>query len=259
MKLYQDVHCVHSPRAIFLDIDGTIISRQGGPFTEDVEAIEEARKAGHRIFLNTGRSMANIPPDLSNAPWVDGIVAGGGAQVIIGGETLYHKWVDTDTLCAVSAWYLKSSKWIVFEGETAMYEINREKDFCVVEAPDDFRTRYAGTCISKITLEGQASPEERVILEGSFRVFDQRNYTECIIKGENKAHGMEIALKALGLGRENSVAIGDSVNDTDMIRYAGLGIAMGNANEELKKLAAKITDDCGQGGVGKAIRRWVLD
>jgi hydroxymethylpyrimidine pyrophosphatase-like HAD family hydrolase len=34
---------------------------------------------------------------------------------------------------------------------------------------------------------------------------------------------------------------------------------MGNANEELKKLAAKITDDCGQGGVGKAIRRWVLD
>jgi HAD superfamily hydrolase (TIGR01484 family) len=244
-------------RAIFLDIDGTIIGRGGGPFAEDIAAIGEARKAGHKVFLNTGRSLANIPPDLAGAPWLDGIVAGGGAHVLIGGETLYHKWVDADTLRAVSAWYLESGKWIVFEGETGLYGINRD-DFRIVSRPDDFLTRYAGALVSKITLEGRASPEETALLERAFRVFDQGHYTECILKGEDKGRGMEIALRALGLERENSVAIGDSVNDTDMIRYAGLGIAMGNASDELKKIAAEITGDCGRGGVAQAIRRWVL-
>jgi HAD superfamily hydrolase (TIGR01484 family) len=248
-----------SPKAIFLDIDGTIITRGEGPFADDLEAIGEARKAGHKVLLNTGRSLANIPPDLAGASWLDGIVAGGGAHVVIGGETRYHKWVDTGVLCAISAWYLKRDKWIIFEGETGIYGINQDRGFQIVSGPDDFRTRYAGTLISKITLEGRASPEETAMLEKHFRVFDQGHYTECILKGENKGQGMEIALRALGIERENSIAIGDSVNDTDMIRQAGLGIAMGNASDELKELAAEITGDCGRGGVAKAIRRWVLD
>jgi HAD superfamily hydrolase (TIGR01484 family) len=248
-----------SPKAIFLDIDGTIIIRGEGPFADDLAAIGEAREAGHRILLNTGRSLANIPPDLAGAPWLDGIVAGGGAHVVISGETWYHKWVDTGVLCAISAWYLERDKWIVFEGETGIYGINQDYGFQIVSGPDDFRTRYAGTLISKITLEGRASPEETAMLERHFRVFDQGRYTECILKGENKGQGMEIALRALGIERKNSIAIGDSVNDTDMIRHAGLGIAMGNASDELKELAAEVTDDCGQGGVAKAIRRWVLN
>lgn len=243
-----------TPRAIFLDIDGTIISREGGPFAEDIEAIGEARKAGHRVLLNTGRSLANIPPDLARAPWLDGIVAGGGAHVLIGGETRYHKWVDVDVLCAVSAWYLKKDKRIIFEGETGIYGINQNYGFLTVSGADDFRTRYAGSLISKITLEGRVSPEEKAILEKPFRIFDQGHYTECILKGENKGRGMEIALRALGLKRENSVAIGDSINDMDMIRYAGTGVAMGNACRELKDAADIVTLDCGKGGVARVLR-----
>ena len=67
-----------------------------------------------------------------------------------------------------------------------------------------------------------------------------------------------MALEALGIPRENSIAIGDSRNDIDIIAAAGLGIAMGNACEELKALAGAITGDCGKGGVGQALRMFVL-
>ena len=69
---------------------------------------------------------------------------------------------------------------------------------------------------------------------------------------------MSIALKALNIPQENSIAIGDSKNDIDIIRAAGLGIAMGNASDELKALADAVTGDCGKGGVGQAVRKVVL-
>jgi hydroxymethylpyrimidine pyrophosphatase-like HAD family hydrolase len=69
---------------------------------------------------------------------------------------------------------------------------------------------------------------------------------------------MSIVLEALDIPRENSIAIGDSKNDIDIIRAAGLGIAMGNASQELKALAGAITGDCGKGGVGQAITKFVL-
>jgi hydroxymethylpyrimidine pyrophosphatase-like HAD family hydrolase len=69
---------------------------------------------------------------------------------------------------------------------------------------------------------------------------------------------MAIILEAAGIPRENSIAIGDSANDIDIVRAAGIGIAMGNASDDLKAVAREITGDCGKGGVGGAIKRFVL-
>ncbi|GHV50873.1 hydrolase [Spirochaetia bacterium] len=247
--------------ALFLDIDGTIVYKGQGPFAEDIEAIELARQRGHKVFLNTGRSMANIPPEIQNADWVDGIIAGGGVQVVLGGKTIYHTWVSEDVLSAACGLYLNSEKWIIFEGETALYNIHFEKKYAEMQTitdKDDFRTKYAGAIISKITMDGYVTAEEEAILGGAFDLFPQQGYSEGIIKGESKAKGMKLMLEALGISRENSIAVGDSANDTEMIRYAGLGIAMGNGTDELKKIAGAITGDVEHGGVAQAIRQWML-
>jgi Cof subfamily protein (haloacid dehalogenase superfamily) len=249
-------------KALFLDIDGTIVSKQHGPFAEDIAAIMLARQQGHKVFLNTGRSMANIPPELQNALWADGIIAGGGAQVVLGGKTIYHTWVPEEALCAVCGLYLNSEKWIVFEGETDLYNIHFNREYAEMQTitnKDDFRTKYTGAIISKITMEGCVTAEEAAVLGSAFYIFPQRGYSEGIIKGESKAKGMKVMLEALGIKRENSIAIGDSANDADMLRYAGTGIAMGNGTEEIKKIAAGITGDVEHGGVAQAINRWVLD
>jgi HAD superfamily hydrolase (TIGR01484 family) len=252
------------PKAVFLDIDGTLISRGEGPFEEDLEQIEAASKEGHKIFLSTGRALANVPASLKTFPFIDGMALGSGAHVIYGGKTIYQKQVSPEALSTACAFYLKSSKWCVFEGVTCMYGINQfEPDLfagkvLTIDHKDDFLTRYQDAAVTKLTLEGFAAAGERAVLENYFQLNPLTGYSEAIIKGENKSQAMEILLKVSGIPRENSIAVGDSVNDMTIILAAGLGIAMGNACDELKSIAGDITGDCGKGGVGTALKRWVL-
>ncbi|MDR0876469.1 MAG: Cof-type HAD-IIB family hydrolase [Treponema sp.] len=257
-------------KAVFLDIDGTLVTQGRGPFDDDIAQIEAARKQGHTFFLNTGRALANIPEEFQKAPWVDGIVAGGGAQVLLkekngGLKTIYHKWVPENILIAASAFYLAISKWCVFEGETALYAINLDGtgiklngvELLPIRSKNDFSGPYKGTFISKLTMDGIITKKEQALLGDYFYLYPQRGYFEGIIKGESKSKGMGIILEAAGIMRENSIAVGDSANDIDMIRFAGTGVAMGNACDELKTLAAFVTGGCGKGGVAQAIRHCI--
>jgi hydroxymethylpyrimidine pyrophosphatase-like HAD family hydrolase len=252
------------PKAVFLDIDGTLISRGEGPFEEDLEQVEAAWRQGHKIFLSTGRALANVPASLKTLPFIDGMALGSGAHVIYGGKTIYQKQVGPEALSAACAFYLESSKWCVFEGVTCMYGINRFEPelfagkVLAIEDKDDFLIRYRDAAVTKLTLEGFAAAGERAVLENYFDLNPLAGYSEAIIKGENKSRAMEILLEASGILRENSIAVGDSVNDMAIVRAAGLGIAMGNACGELKSIAGDITGDCGKGGVGTALKRWVL-
>jgi HAD superfamily hydrolase (TIGR01484 family) len=251
-------------KAIFLDIDGTLISHDKGPFRGDVEQIEAAHRQGHRIFLNTGRALANIPAALKGASWIDGIACGGGGHVLIEGKTVYHKCAPEEVLCKAAAGYIQNKKWCVFEGETELYGVNQWDPslFAVPVLPvkneADFRGKYKNAAITKLTLEGEISKDDREILGGFFQLNQFAEYFEAIIKGETKVKAMYFILQAIGLSRENSIAIGDGLNDIDMIRAVGLGIAMGNACAELKSAAGAVTDDWAHKGVGEALRRFVL-
>ena len=258
-------------KAVFLDIDGTLILRGGGPFKEDKEAMEEAAAKGHLLFLNTGRSFANIPQILLEFSFLKGIAAGGGTHVLLSSpnavlrhETIYHKWVTDDMLAKIVAWFTKQSRYCVLEGERDCYIINHSsrirtaKAPISVSSPDDFKIKSSGDLVTKLTLDGFASEDECRLLEPFFKVNKFVDYSEAIIKGENKGKAMELILNTLGIKREDSIAIGDSANDLDMLRFAGLGIAMGNAPPEIKAAAGAITADCGKGGVAEALGKFVL-
>jgi Cof subfamily protein (haloacid dehalogenase superfamily) len=253
------------PKAIFLDIDGTLINRDKGPFVEDIEQMIEAQKQGHHIFLSTGRSLGNIPQTFLNAHYIEGIIAGSGAHILVKGEAVHRERVPEELLLTICDYYLNNSKWCGFEGETSLYGIHQcdrgllSGNLLVITGKDDFTNKYKGAAVTKLTIEGMVSDDERMMLQGFFKLNQFPDYFEGIIKNESKSHGMEIILEKIGIPQENSIAIGDSVNDIDMINFAGLGIAVGNACEELKQIADKITTDCEHGGVGNAIRQWVLN
>ena len=254
--------------AVFLDIDGTLIGRDQPLLTQDREAMKEAAGKGHFLFLNTGRSFSNIPPVLLDPGFIKGIAAGGGAHILLacGGntpfETIYHRYISEDRLEKIFAWYAVSSKCCILEGERDCYYINPSTWFFTARTPfyvnsyDKFKEISKGDFITKLTLDGFASDEEKRILEAELKPNLFSDYSEWIIKGENKAKAMELILKNLGLSREDSIAIGDSANDLDMIRFAGTGIAMGNACAGLKAEATFITGDCGKGGVAEALQKY---
>lgn len=81
---------------------------------------------------------------------------------------------------------------------------------------------------------------------------------EVMKKGVTKGNAVRILADMYGIGREEIIAIGDNENDISMIEYAGLGIAMGNAEEVLKSAADYITGDYMADGVAEAIERFIL-
>lgn len=76
--------------------------------------------------------------------------------------------------------------------------------------------------------------------------------------GINKAKGLQKVCALLGISMDNVMAVGDSLNDIAMITEAGLGIAMGNAQDTVKQAADDITGTNKESGVAQAIRKWVL-
>jgi Cof subfamily protein (haloacid dehalogenase superfamily) len=252
------------PKAIFLDIDGTLILNDEGPFDGDIEQIKIAKEYGHLFFLNTGRAFSNIPAVLKEAAYIDGMIMGSGTNVRLKSKTIYHKWINEKTLASVCKFYLNNRKWCGFEGETDLYGINKfdpalfAGEVTPIGNENDFSNKYSVAKITKLTIEREVTAEERYFLEDYFQLNSFSSYYEGIIKGENKSNGIKMILKETGVLLENSIAIGDSINDISALNTVNLGIAMGNACDELKKIAQYITDDCKHGGVGKAIKRMVL-
>ena len=245
-------------KAIFIDIDGTLIAGSPVPSDYNIQMLQKARKNGHMIFLNTGRSLGFIPKALKDAEYIDGIIAGGGAHVVLHGETIHHKTIPEEQLCAISALYLNIGKWCQFEGEEENYRIIDNGTMKVIRDAEDFRTVYKGACITKITMEGMVSEAERTILHPWFYLYSMNTYSEGIIRGESKTKGIRIMLDTVGIPWENTVGIGDSENDIEMIMNVEFSIAMKNAVTKLKQIARVVTDDCNHDGVGKAIAKYVL-
>jgi Cof subfamily protein (haloacid dehalogenase superfamily) len=79
-------------------------------------------------------------------------------------------------------------------------------------------------------------------------------YLEIIVKDTNKGSSLQYLSNLLGIDQTEVMAIGDNYNDVSMIEYAGLGVAMGQADEIIKRKSQYITDTNDENGVAKALR-----
>ncbi len=82
-----------------------------------------------------------------------------------------------------------------------------------------------------------------------------RDGYDVFTKGITKSIAIERVLKEYGLGWENVIGFGDAGNDTDFIRKSGIGVALGNAKDDVKKYADLVAEDCDQDGVAKMLKK----
>ncbi len=85
------------------------------------------------------------------------------------------------------------------------------------------------------------------------------HYLEVMNPLANKADALRLVARYYGIQQEEVMAVGDSYNDLAMIKWAGIGVAMGNAREEVKAAADYITSSNEEYGVAEALQRWVLE
>lgn len=246
-------------KIIFSDIDGTLYGKNGIS-RRVIDAIQAARAQGHLFFVCTGRSRGFVQRELKEAPFVDGFVMACGMHCEMGERTLYRQRIPVDVLEQVAKYFCDQKRECHFDGEDYMIGLHSEREiFKKFEHFDDVCAELRVEPVSKITIPGPLLPGDREFLEKWFTVYDMHGWLDVVPTGVSKATGMAHVLEALGIPRENSIGVGDGSNDLPMIEFAGLGVAMGNAPEDVKLRADAVTESCANDGVAVMIEKYVLE
>lgn len=246
--------------AVFLDIDNTLMS--GGIVPQrNIDAIKKAREQGNYVFINTARSFAFIPDMLKDDAFLDGIVAGIGTDLRFHGKQIFSSAMLTSEVKFIAQHFINDTREIAFEGEDHLIWINpedRREVYHTLSSPDDFDTVYKDFKISKMYIKGQLTDKETEMFGKDYILYQHENYAEFVRKGFGKAKGMLMMARHLAIPTENCIAMGDSSNDEDMLKTAGISVAMGNAIPEIKEMCTYIACDAKDGGVADALEKFVI-
>ena len=110
---------------------------------------------------------------------------------------------------------------------------------------------------STLTIKaGYSHPVDMKVPEGL--TVEAVSNTEIIVKGIDKAQSLAVLLKEIGMTKEEMIAVGDGFNDLSMIQYAGLGVAMANAQEIVRQNADYITLSNEEDGVAAVVEKFIL-
>ena len=243
MVITEDIY------GIFLDIDGTLIYNSHTMSERVVKSLMSAQKKGHKIFLNSGRSTKYIPPELKNQFAWDGLVTGCGSSVNVFGKNVFEKYIDLIILKKVCDFYFSRNLSCLLEGEDILLSINEDyhPQKTTLHSTDEFMKLYKDCKINKLTMQGKLFEEGKNILLKYFDLIQYENYAELVLKGVSKGEGMLIALKNAKI--DKSIAIGDSLNDVEMLKKADISVAMGNSSPQIKKLCKFTTQSVENDGV----------
>lgn len=260
-------------KVIFFDIDGTLLDFFAGikEIRENVaKEIKGLQENGHYIFIATGRPYAFLNEAILNFGF-DGYVLANGALVMINDKILYSDYMDNKFVKNLAEEFEKNNIEYVLETPKYTYLKEEFKDFnsfydAVGINRNLIKSAYEIDKLQVQKIEVLCPTDEAAracvtMLEGHeeygyFSSVSEKSY-EIYLKRNTKAHGIMKVLGILNIPIENSYAFGDGINDIEMLSTVGCGIAMGNASEEVKRYAHKITDTVHNDGVALGIKEYI--
>lgn len=263
---------------VFLDIDGTLVGYDSKIPKSALKALTLAKANGHKIIISSGRAYCMIYKELLSAIEFDGIISSGGACVMVDGKVIYESFINDENLAFVIDYfrangitYLLMSKDDIYAEPVfnkyvlpGMIKAGYNKD--LVEQAygtnievEDVKTVKCGNKIAYFT--SPFKPDKIASdLDGRFYVVDfsvgktekSNFFGEMNNGGVNKASGIDEYLKYVGGAVEDTIAIGDSANDLEMLEHAAVSVAMGNGTDAAKNAADFVTTDVDQDGIYNA-------
>lgn len=263
-------------KAIFFDIDGTLVNFRGHMPESARQALLQVQQNGHRIVLCSGRSRMQIYPFLLEMGF-DGIVAATGAYVECGGSVVYRHFMTQEEIDAVTS--VLDETGACYSAQTGAHVITNEAHWNRQIAR--FRTLADEEMVDQIwksiRIEDHMEQDQDIekflyyesevpvevirerlssmcdVTESSFEAA-ANDSGEITSRGINKAYGMQKYIEYAGIAREDTVAFGDGPNDFDMLEYAAVGVAMGNAVNALKERADRVTAGIDEDGIACGLR-----
>ena len=286
MKIYRKVQGIEEPEGdrfdlLVLDVDGTLHNSHREISDATKNALIEAQKRGKTIAIASGRSIAGIRQTasaISLEEYGGYVIAYNGTTVINckTGECIYNQTLPADLIApvyeeaaklqvAIMA-YRDSAKEIIVAGGVTDYVAADAAASCVTIRETDQFVKELSFPINKIFVSGEPDKMKEVerILQRKFgsvlNVFrSDPYYVELLPKYTDKGVAVDKLVKYMDITRERVMCVGDSNNDLPMLRYAGMGVAMGNASDRIKEQADYVTDSNDDDGIVKVIEKFMTE
>lgn len=274
-------------KLLFIDIDGTLFDHAKDAIPESAKnAILSAKSKGHKIFLSTGRPYADIDKEILDFP-LDGMIVSCGAVVYVDNKPIYCKTYPQKELISLIQFMLDNNIGFSLDGihknylteeafnclSSLMFKNNEDSElsrammaknncFPFEDMKEEDLKEVVKISIFTKNKESceklfQKIPESLVGFMYKNKHLNLYN-GEISIKGITKATGLKKITTYLSKNIKDTIAIGDSLNDLDILQEAGLSICMGNGADECKKTADFVTKDISNDGLAYALKHFNL-
>ena len=251
-------------KAAFFDIDGTLVSFQTHQIpASTIKTIEQVKEQGMRIFISTGRPVAIINNIDVIRHLVDGYITFNGARTFIGVEDITLMPIPEEEVRAMIEDASRRNYAVVVCGRDDIGIHNHTSIF------DDIFVRGLG--VDNIDIHQPIDPllqrpvlqltpffseeDEKEILLSMPHCISARwhpSFTDITVHGADKGNGLLQMAEHIGISPEECIAFGDGGNDISILRSAGIGVAMGNANEDVRAVADYVTTSVDEDGIRNA-------
>lgn len=270
-------------KIVFLDVDGTLINYEAVCPESAKKAVELARANGHKVYICTGCSKAEI--EQRDLPELDGMIGANGGYVEDAGQVVMHQALTVDQVKHIVDWCNDRELGFYLEANSGMY-INH---WFEVQAPATMVKYAMGKGADEATAQAKADGFVNSMIRTddlyrddvnkvSFILSSYQDHLDSIVefpdmecntwggkdeqalfgdlgpKGITKKHAIEVLLKHLGADQADTISFGDAKIDLSMFELCAYNVAMGNGGKEIKEAADYITDDVDNDGLYNAFK-----
>lgn len=257
---------------LFFDIDGTVLSEITKEVSQSaIDAMQKAREAGHLLFINTGRTVSSIPPEVRRFQF-DGYLCGCGTYLTENDVVLLESSIEKQRGKDLIKKAKECNLGVLAEGQEDCYFPGHITRFDRLEST---RRHFAGRGLGiEQSLESGDFIYDKLFIYTdeksdfeSFRKFLGEDMEaidrggkayEVIQKGYSKATACQFIMEKYGLDASRAYVFGDSSNDLAMFEYADHAIAMGKHDAVLEPYAEFITKTVEEDGIAFAMEHYGL-
>ena len=265
-------------KLLVLDLDGTLTNQKKEITAHTHDTLIKAQQMGVKIVLASGRPTYGVAPlaeKLELKKYGGYILSYNGGEIINWqtGELMYAKVLEPSVLPYLYKCAHDNQFAIVSYQDQYVLTENPEDEYVLKEAHlnamtpkkvDNFLESIHFP-VAKCLIVGDANRlavlekemyEELKEKMGVYR--SEAYFLELVPKGIDKAQSLSVLLKEIGLTKEETIAVGDGFNDLSMIKFAGLGVAMANAQDIVKEHANYITLSNEEDGVAAVVEKFIF-
>lgn len=271
-------------KIIFLDVDGTLVDYENHLPLSAVQAIRQARSKGHRIYICTGRSKAEVYPELWEIG-LDGMIGGNGSYVEDHGHIVMHRHITLEQCRRIVDWLHERKLEFYLESNDGLFASERFEEAALPTI--QLYSKRKGREGAEQTTVRDVFPE--MIFGGSlyrddlnkvsFLLSSYQDYLDAKaafpdlkagtwggkdeealfgdlgVKDIDKAVAVELLIQYLHADMRDTIAFGDAKVDIPMLECCAYGVAMGNGGAEIRAAADYVTDAVEEDGLYHAFER----